>query len=65
MPIASQDVREVMNEVWVCLLGGGERLSKGVALAVGGCDWVGIFDPWLRLLLDRDETSSMCDLLIL
>jgi hypothetical protein len=45
MPIASQDVREAMNEVWVCLLGGGERLSRGVALVHGGCDWVGIVWP--------------------
>jgi hypothetical protein len=50
-----------MNGVWLCLLGRGERLSRGVALVNGGCDWAGNVGPWLRLLLGRDETSSMCD----
>lgn len=34
IPIAFQHAREVMNEVWLCLLGGSERLSKRAALTV-------------------------------
>lgn len=45
LPIASQGLRDVMNEVWLCFLGGRERLSGGVPLSSGGCDWVGDSGP--------------------
>ena len=45
MPIASQDVSSVMNEVWLWFLGRHRALTVVWLVGVGGCDWVKMFGP--------------------